>query len=188
MIEFLAQPTPTQVLPGLTLFQQVLMTLGMVVVLVGGVAYLWSSIRSGGARASSEALAAQKAEIDALKDSTARLEDERNDCTNELAKVQGALEQMEKQNREFRSLIMGETLPKAMQDAFGGVVNSIMQEVGSAAQRNLQAYMSTIAALESTYLAPMTEVLERLDPGGLERARELPESKKPRTPRRSLSE
>lgn len=172
MIELLAQPTPTQVLPGLSLFQQVLITLGMVVVLVAGIAYLWSAIKSGGARAASEALSAQAAEIAALEKRADRLEDERNDCTTELARVQGALDQMEKQNREFRSLIMGETLPTAMENAFAGVVQRIMAEVGSAAQRNLQAYMGTIAALESTYLAPMTEVLERLDPGGLERARE----------------
>lgn len=162
MTWLLAQPTPAQALPGLTVLQQVLVTLGMVGGVVALGAYLWGQFRSGTSKASAETITAQKEYISTLEHQNAAIKIEAATCSQELAKVQGALEQMNTQNAELRALIMGETLPRAMQEAFSGVVERVLEEVSTTAQRNLKAYVEAFAAMESSYLVPIQNKLDDL--------------------------
>lgn len=101
-------------------------------ILVLGLGYLAGTWRRGRFDASREAMELAVNETEILKGRASRFElelrESRERCSQDIAHLQGTVEQLREENAGLRSLVMGETVPPALASA-----------IATAAATNLQA-------------------------------------------------
>ncbi len=117
-------------------------------VIIGGFFYLRSVGRAQATKACKEALEIYEVELNAGKEQRERLETELRTAEGKIRELEGRVKELSERNVMLESLLMGETVPKAMIDA--------MYRVGEAVAGNTSEKLHNhLNRLENDYLEPM---------------------------------
>jgi len=128
--------------------------LGMFVALVG------AAVIFGRAKSRDATIAVQTAELDAREKTESRLREDveqlrgellnaRARCSEDIARLQGQVAQLTQQNETLQSLVMGSTVPPALQAAIDtavtGGVAAVRSAIEDAADRGMEAVSALLA-------------------------------------------
>lgn len=97
--------------------------------IVVGLGYLFGSWRRGLSDTWKETVAAQEAEVTALKIQNQRLTEESASLRSSLKKLEGVVEQLRAENAELRQLVMLERVPPALTETLSAMTRAIMEDV-----------------------------------------------------------
>lgn len=94
----------------------------MLAVVAAALGYLWQSFRSGSDKLDDRLITNQKTLIE-------QLERQVEELTRQVNEFQGAMDQLKNENAHLRALVMGETVPAALQGALTGIANRVTERI-----------------------------------------------------------
>ena len=135
----------------LSILQPVAVLVGLLIAVVGGSAYLIGTFRKGRFQAANEAAEIWRAEYEAMKQRTGRLETDLATEREKTARLEGQLNALQDQATELRKLVMLEHVPAALDAALTGVASRIVQRVGEAEDRISEGVLTMSDAITKSF-------------------------------------
>lgn len=114
-----------------------------------GVGYLMGQLRRGRDESTTSALAIASDELELLKGSRDRMAAELRDTKDTVAKLEGALEQLRRENQSLRELVMLDALPPALRAA----MDSANDQVARHHQETRDRIVAELAGIEQRLTA-----------------------------------
>jgi len=127
-----------------------------------GLGFLVGQFRLGRIRGATEALHLQAAELDVLRQRNVTITADLKAAEAEVHTLRGIVEQLREDNRELRSLVMGETVPPALQHALDTAFARAVEQLGSTFAAEADRRMTEVIAFFEQQFHPVAQGLDRL--------------------------
>lgn len=114
-----------------------------------GAGYLLGQLRRGRDESTTNALAIAADELELLKGSRDRMSAELRDTKDTVAKLEGALEQLRRENQSLRELVMLDALPPALRTA----IDTANDEMGRQHQETRDRIIAELGGIEQRLTA-----------------------------------
>lgn len=150
--------TTHKVLANHTFIHTVSEWIPLIAVVIIGLGYLFGSWRRGLSDSWKETVDLQAAELDTVKQSNVRLTKEVHESKEQIAKFEGIVAQLRRENAELRSMVMLDKVPPALIETMNSTTETIMTTVLQIHKQQTEDLLKSFEAM----LHPVAQGMSRL--------------------------